>query len=138
MFSSGRITLRNRKFLREYTAIATDQPEPIPSTIVPLDSTHGGGDDTLLPGSSTPPPKPVDLQRVSDIESSNSSSSEKEVVLARPVPRALKNLLPYNKPGLKESLTPTDLKIKTGSSICRSEMKSLAAILVCPIQFMEI
>ncbi len=32
----------------------------------------------------------------------------------------------------------TDLKIKTGSSICRSEMKSLAAILVSPIQCIEI
>ena len=60
----------------------------------------------LPPEGSTPPPKPVDLQTDSDIESSNSSFSEKEVVLARPMPRALKNLLPYDKPGLKESLIP--------------------------------
>ncbi len=31
-----------------------------------------------------------------------------------------------------------DLKIKTGSSICRSQMKSLAAILEGPIQYIEI
>ncbi len=37
------------------------------------------------------------------------------------------------------SRTPTtDLKIKTGSSICYSEMKSMAAILAGLIQYMEI
>ncbi len=35
--------------------------------------------------------------------------------------------------------TPTDLKIKTGSSICHSEMKSIgAAILGGPFQYIEI
>ncbi len=32
----------------------------------------------------------------------------------------------------------TDLKIKTGSSICRTKMKSFAAILGGPIQYIEI
>ena len=34
-------------------------------------------------------------------------------------------------------VVPTDLKIKTGSSICRSQIKSLAAILGGPIQYIE-
>ncbi len=37
-----------------------------------------------------------------------------------------------------EDCGTTDLKIKTGSSIYRSEMKSFAAILVGPIQYIEI
>ncbi len=34
-----------------------------------------------------------------------------------------------------DPLDTTDLNIKTGSNICRSEMMSLATILVCPIQY---
>ena len=112
MFHSGRVTLHNRRFLREYTAITPEVHQPIPSASLPS-STPPATTDCDAP---TLPPRPpqinIDpnslLEELPVAPTGNiqplSPSTTTETV--QRVPKALTNLFDYNKPGLKEFSGP--------------------------------
>ena len=96
MFGSGRVTLRNRRFLRKSASPVASLPCPAtplqagtdsgnPSASAPAVPTHDVSDTPVLPV-------------VTDVPSHEQSSSE----AVASVHRALKCLLPFNNPGLKE------------------------------------
>ena len=101
MFHSGRVILRNRRLIRQYKPITT-LPLATPSPILPPKPPVKPGTfencDSYLErehdNSSTPTIFPTEPSRDSF---SNDLPKAKETI-----PRTLKNLLPYNKPGLKE------------------------------------
>ena len=114
MFHSGRVTLRNRRFLREYTAITPEVHQPIPSASLPSSTPPATAecDTPTLP----PRPPQINIDRNSLLEElpvaptgniqplSPSTTSE----TVQRVPRALTNLFDYNKPGLKEFSGPME------------------------------
>ena len=114
MFHSGRVTLRNCLFLREYTAITPEVHQPIPSASLP------GSTPPATAECDTPnlPPKPpqINIDPNSLLEESPvaltgniqplSPSTATETV--QRVPRALTNLFDHKKPGLKEFSGPME------------------------------
>ena len=100
---SGRVTRRNRKFLRRFKPASVELPVPcrdrwVPECGVTESPQHTEiprlapgapvtGSNDNLPPITTPPPPPR-------------------------VPRALQRLMPYNKPGLKESLVFPDTRLR--------------------------
>ena len=118
---SGRVTLRNRKFLRQYHPVIarnpiTMLPEPtpkvshvLPKPIEAAEATPGPKSQntphpkTVSNDVSTPPQEPFDTTPPT-IETDLTPMTpthlrEKPSV----IPRALRALMPYNKPGLKET-----------------------------------
>lgn len=119
---SGRVTLRNRKFLRRYipviprsplatlpTFIATKSiptcPEPVnvPEAVLPRPPTDNNSqppDDTLI-DNPVADPEPIDIPKTPNVE----ADRPLPMTITR-VPRAVRALQPHNKPGLKESPLP--------------------------------
>ena len=96
---SGRITLRNRRFLRKLETPTT--PPPIPST---------------EPETSTPNPNPLKpntpvLQTMGTGITSN--TAQPSTMSQTKLPRALSRLLPHDQPGLKE-LIPLQRPVPSG------------------------
>ena len=113
MFHSGRITIRNRRFLREYTTIHPEHIRPLSietQTSAPTPST--AGPEPTPPASDPAPSTPVPPIPTSESEGSIPSSSDLPTQSqesapgdSQPtMPRALKNLQSFNKPGLKDDL----------------------------------
>ena len=88
MFHSGRVTLRNRRFIRPYKQITAAHPLPAP--LIPSD----GEDENDLTHSQPDTPEPA-------VPPETTPLPPPETVPKR-LPRALRNLLPYNSPGLKK------------------------------------
>ena len=118
---SGRVTLRNRKFLRQYHPVIarnpiTMLPEPTPKVSHVLPKPIEAAEATPGPKSqNTPHPKTVSND-VSTAPQEHFDTTpptiETELTPMTPthlrekpsvIPRALRALMPYNKPGLKET-----------------------------------
>ena len=99
MFHSGRVVLRNRRFLREYSTVIPPVIRPLPA-IIPETSTA----DSEVPSPDTP--VTLDPTRLAQDTPDNNTTQEVDPVpeqtVSRSIPRALKSLQNYNKPGLKE------------------------------------
>ena len=118
MFHSGRVTLRNRRFLREYTTIHPERIRPLSietQTSVPTPSTAGPEPTPPAsdPALSTPvPPIPTSesegpIPSSSDLPTQSQESApgdSQTTIITKKLPRALKNLQSFNKPGLKDDL----------------------------------
>ena len=102
MFHSGRVTLRNRRFLREYSTIAPEAIRPLPLLVT--DSVSDNEEPTpttpalATPAASNPSLVPVTPGDNPTQENAPTTNETRD----RRLPRALKNLQSYNKPGLKE------------------------------------
>ena len=101
MFHSGRVTLRNRQSIGQYKPVTTLQvatPSPIFPPSPPVKQGTFENCDNYLErehdNSTTPTVFPT--------EPSCDSFSNDLPKAKEKIPRALKNLLPYNKPGLKK------------------------------------
>ena len=127
---SGRVTLRNRKFLRKYTPVVSRAPvamlpnaSTLPSKLLPItpppDMPSPPPPTSAPPAVSTPQPAQPATPQVPDLPRPSSPdppvADQSPPLLASPpdssppsrVPRALKGLLSHNKPGLKElPITP--------------------------------
>ena len=94
---SGRITLRNRRFLRKCEF--KPAPTPIPSAAL----------GPTTPSSNTPllhrPPSPYNSTRTAFEPQQQTTYTSPRLRSSR-ITRALSRLLPHNKPGLKERYTP--------------------------------
>ena len=126
---SGRVTLRNRKFLRKYLPVVPRSPlmmapgptptpptthitptlpsgprtEPCPqaSSPPPPDDPHSPASDAQLPASSSPPcPSPTITTDPGPVATTPSTQLAK----GKDLPRALRALQPHNAPGLKEHI----------------------------------
>ena len=105
---SGRITLRNRRFLRKLETPTS--PPPIPSA-APETSTSNPNPTPLKPNT------PV-LQTMGTGITSN--TAQPSSMMQTKTPRALSRLLPHNQPGLKELIPPKDLYPRVmGGRRCR-------------------
>ena len=117
MFHSGRVTLRNRRFLRRYNAVAQEDKRILPSAEFsdcsappPEDRPQKRNVTTndVMPHGHTATGREADEVPMQDIFSNPSApmqtdaSNSDEAIAQRKMPRALKNLLTFNKPGLKE------------------------------------
>ena len=102
MLPSGRITLRNRRFIRKFTCINAPMHIIIPSgpdiqnTVQPLQSTI-----------ETPLPAPVIHQVPSETPSTyehneNPLNNTSPTTSVQKIPMALRKLQSYNNPGLSE------------------------------------
>ena len=106
---SGRVTLRNRKFLRKYIPVVPRAPlQTLPGLTLrqstPVDPDvllPPHPDATIEPSSATPQPTPSEPSAASDTVNPRQHPNP-------PMPRALKNLLPHNAPGRLELFEPTD------------------------------
>ena len=114
MFHSGRVTLRNCCFLREYMAITSEVHQPFPSASLP-GSTPPAATACDTPNLSQKPPQinihPDNLLEESPMDPTCNvqlpgSSTTTEIV--QRVPRAFTNLFNYKKPGLKECSGPIE------------------------------
>ena len=95
---SGRITLRNRRFLRKLETLVTPHPILSPSNGTPI---LEGNDESKAPALQT-----TDSETAPQPPLPPSSTNQPAVITqARPA-RALSRLLPHNKPGLKELIPP--------------------------------
>ena len=111
MFHSGRMTLRNCRFLREYTAIIPEVHQPIPFASLP-GSTSPVATECDPPNVASGPPqinRPRNHQQelpvapTCDVQPPSPSTTTGAV---KRVPRALTTLFDYNKSGLKECSGP--------------------------------
>ena len=95
---SGRITLRNRRFLRKLETPVTPHPILSPSNGTPILERNGESKTPALQttDSEKAPQPPLPL---------NSTNQPAVTTQAKPA-RALSHLLPHNKPGLKELIPP--------------------------------
>ena len=99
MLASGRVTLRNRRFLKLYKAATPVSIRPLPSVDAPSPESA-----PLLesPVDTTPPvdipDRPEPSMQVQDVPVRDSPAD----ATPRALPRALRNLMPHNAPGLKE------------------------------------
>ena len=101
---SGRITLRNRRFLRECASVNPPNNRSLPySSPIDSDSESPGGQGGNDPVDANSATTPVDTDSASTSVESDSpvtpASANKSTL-----PLALRKLMPYNKPGLKELL----------------------------------
>ena len=130
---SGRVTLRNRKFLRKYTpvyptppliddfraqlaipvreAVRPQQPLPLP-TAPHADAPHGSpqtvcdsGRPPVVPSSLQQQGPEADVPRAAQNQLPPASDTP-HVGACPPVPRMLRRLQPHNLPGLTESPVP--------------------------------
>ena len=109
MYPSGRITLQNRRFIREYTTIQPPSNHIIPSG--PIIKAHS---ESMIQHSMQNPISNQTQEQVSNntppaeqtqIESETpTSNNDLPLNSVRKIPRALRNLEDFNKPGLKEAL----------------------------------
>ena len=116
MFHSGRVTLRNRRYLREYTATTPEVHQPIPSASLP-GSTPSATTEYDTPNLHVPsrPPQinidPDSLQEELPVATTGNirlPSPPTTTKTVQRVPRVLTNLFDYNKPGLKEFSGPVE------------------------------
>ena len=102
MFHSGQVTHRNRRFLRGYMTIVPEAIRPLP-----LLATDSVSDHEELPPT-TPAPATSTASNPSLVPVIPGDKPTKDIAPAmnetrnKGLPRALKNLQSYNKPGLKE------------------------------------
>ena len=130
MFHSGRVALRNRRFLRKYTAIHPEDIRPLSietQASTPAASTPAS---ESTPQASAPAPYPLSIETqesvpapstlvptspIPETECSTPSSSNlptqsegippgdsQKTATTQKLPRALKNLQSFNKPGIKD------------------------------------
>ena len=124
---SGRVTLRNRKFLRLYHPVVARAPLttlPTPVTTMPKAVTHKTSTVPVAPATPAipatpaerdgmmgqPPPQPETPPPVEPAPNDSPGDNQVDGTPGAPVPqkpakmpRALRNLLSFNKPGLKET-----------------------------------
>ena len=118
---SGRVTLRNRKFLRLYHPVVARAPLttlPTPVTTMPKAVTHKPSTVPIAPATPAerestmgqPPPQPETPPPVEPAPNDSPGDNQVDGTPGAPVPqkpakmpRALRNLLSFNKPGLKET-----------------------------------
>ena len=112
MFHSGRVTLCNHHYLREYAAITPEVHQPIPSASLP-GSTPSATAEYDTPNLTSRPPQinidPDCLQEEFPVATTCNvqlPSPPTTTETVQRVPRALTNLFDYNKPGLKEFCGP--------------------------------
>lgn len=120
MDGSGRVTLRNRKFLRRYVPVVARSPLatlPSPSVMMtknPPETVTSCPEPTIITKESEPKPAPAVTRQTTD----DSPTADNPVISPEPespgvepgpplsttprIPRELRGLLSYNKPGLKE------------------------------------
>lgn len=115
---SGRLTTRNRRFLRAFKPASMEMPEPLPLphlNVAPaLRERNELQSTSELDGDDCPHPKAIDLNNTPDENQSESDDAgmspsrplETPVMEATPakLPVALKRLLPHNKEGSKEAI----------------------------------
>ena len=112
LFGSGRITLRNRRFIRQCFHTSPNQSTLIADAITQTEETQGmtGGERTSVEGQtyqSQDPQHDLETPTETPIEPPISSpparatETDTTPTLSRKMPLALRNLLPYNKPGKK-------------------------------------
>ena len=96
---SGRITLRNRHFLRKYniTAAATPIPSATPVPIALITNTPHGYSNSQTPSIYNTPAR-IEPPKDTTYMSTSPRSSK--------IPRALSRLFPHNRPDLKELHDP--------------------------------
>ena len=99
MHGSGRITLRNRRFLRTYTAVNHPQPSIIPSPPVNWQNEQEQPENIVDLKDNGHPAQSEMLH-----EPQNNQNVNTETVHL-PKSNILKRLADYNKPGIKESQT---------------------------------
>ena len=127
MFHSGRVALRNRRFFRKYTAIHPEDIRPLSietQASTPAASTPAS---ESAPQASAPAPYPLSIETqesvpapstpapIPETECSTPSSSNlptqsegippgdsQKTATTQKLPRALKNLQSFNKPGIKD------------------------------------
>ena len=124
MFHSGRVILRNRRFLREYTTIHPEDIHPLsiePQASAPAPSTSALESAPSTPAPPTPAPPtlapstPASPILIPESECSVPSSSNlptqsqgiapgdsQQTAVTQKLPRALKILQSFNKQGLKD------------------------------------
>jgi len=117
MFHSGRTTLRNRRFLRQMPPTAVTDPQFIPSAgncaRIPNETVPCAADNLVTVPVPLPDPQTSSTTVLDNLmtaprpDSQTPDMTDDEVTGSKPMgrkimPRALKNLLPFNKPGLKE------------------------------------
>lgn len=131
---SGRVTLRNRKFLRKYLPVVPRAPLtmcPGPSAFSspkPTAQTAAPGSGQLLPpavpASSDPaPPAPAVSQEPTSRPESPVPPPDPpaDSGLHQPLPRSLRSLLPFNAPGRREEpLPPAPGPVQSTPSLRRS------------------
>ena len=104
---SGRITLRNRRFLRKCNISAT----PVPIALI--NNTPRGYSNSQTPSIYNTPAR-IEPPKVTTYTSTRPRSSK--------IPRALSRLFPHNRPGLKELYDPhKPLPAHGGVGRCRSQ-----------------
>ena len=112
LFGSGRITLRNRRFIRQCFHTSPNHSTLIADAIIQSEETHGmtGGERTSIEGQtyqSQDPQQDLETPTETPIEPPISSpparatETDTAPTLSRKMLLALRNLLPYNKPGKK-------------------------------------
>ena len=118
---SGRITLRNRKFLRQYTPVVPRAPlmmapgsvnttlhntRPQAPTLPPAQTTPSA--TTIPPGDTTPVKQDPQLHEpITEPPPPSSPPSSPTLAKVIKEPRALRALRDFNAPGLKEGPTPS-------------------------------
>ena len=106
---SGRVTLRNRKFLRKYVPVVPRSPlRMLPGPITSYETILMDTPDTRSRSGSDPSPQPPIIQSTPDPPARANRPSTPVSRPASPIPRALRNLLPHNAPGRLELSDPTD------------------------------
>ena len=115
---SGRVTLRNRKFLRKYSPVVPrfplvalpDPPPRSPHLSHRTDPpTTPKAEPRIVPQQPVDPPTanlPLPVSEDTSRDTSKPTETKESAATPPPkqtIPRALRNLLPFNAPGLKES-----------------------------------
>ena len=151
---SGRITLRNRKFLRKYVPAITRTPliiAPRPLCSIPpltraeenphrtppkpaLRNRPQTGLSLFQPGDSTPPsipdPPATAPQPASPPTPSPPVDSPTPAKATKAVPHALRILMPHNAPGLQERPTDTPVELSPGSPGLRRSTRRIQQRLI--------
>lgn len=126
---SGRVTLRNRKFLRKYIPVVSRRPTTFVDTPVraipdsqyvkrPLPHKQPGATSPTLDVEHVEKiaqqPHPVVTPQTSQNEQSDASQRHSEPPRRANVPLALSRLKPYNAPGLKEDTSVVLTRTRSG------------------------
>ena len=128
---SGRITFRDRSFLKKcnITAAATPIPSATPVPITLINNTPRGYSNSQTPSIYNMPAK-IEPPRDTTYTSTRPRSSK--------IPRALSRLFPHNRPGLKELhdiINPCPYTVE-GEGRCRSQWNNNNSNLP-EVQFMQ-